>query len=103
MDKDVHHEKQLEKIEIHQRSSLRFMDQTRNPSTRRPGNKRTRSGISPPLEGVIEAIVTSRIKKIVGSTANELVPKKIENLKSTPEELKKPLIHEKLETYKNRS
>ena len=79
---DEQHQKQMQNIESQQSPTLRFMDQTPNPSPRRPQNKRTRSEVSPLSEEVIEDNVTSRLEEIVESTVIELVPKKIQNLKS---------------------
>ena len=104
MDEDEQHQKEMQNIESQQSPTLRFMDQTPNPSPRRPQNKRTRSEVSPLSEEVIEDNVTSRLDEIVESTLIELVPKKNpeSQVKSSLQQLIKPLIHEELETYKKK-
>ena len=96
MEVNERNQSQLENSESEAPPQLRFMDQTPKPSNMPPDNKRTRTELSPPSEDIIGENITSRIGKIVEKTVSQRIPKIIQDLQSSLQQL----IHEEIEILK---
>ena len=96
MEVNEQNQSQLENCESEAPPQLRFMDQTPKPSNMPPDNKRTRTELSPPSEDIIGENITNRIGKIVEKTVSQRIPKIIQDLQSSLQQL----IHEEIEILK---